>query len=87
MKFCVVVRCGDVEDVLFRMLGVFVMLWFMLLFLFGVLVLMVFDYLNGMWMIVLILLVVLLFVVGWKWLSCCVCCVLFKLMILLIMFM
>lgn len=69
MKFRAAVARGEVDDVSFRMPGAPVTSWLTLLFLFGVLVLMAFDYPNGTWTIASIPLVALLLVIGWKWLS------------------
>lgn len=68
------VDCGEMKVVLFWMLGVLFMLWFMFVFFVGVLVLMVFDYLGGMWIIVMIFVVVFVLVIGWKLVKCGVEC-------------
>lgn len=72
MCLCKVIKEGKVVKVSFRMLGVLFIFWLMLLFLFSVLVLMVFDYLNGIYIIGLILLLVVLLVVGWFGVCKCV---------------
>ncbi|WP_322084580.1 L-asparagine permease [Burkholderia sp. BCC1972] len=69
MKFRAAVKRGEAAAVPFRMPGAPFTSWLTLLFLFGVLVLMVFDYPNGTWTVASIPLVALLLALGWKWVN------------------
>lgn len=61
-----------VKFVVFKMFGVFVIFWLILFFLVGVLIMMVLDYLNGIWIVVILFVIVVLLVVGWFSLCKCV---------------
>lgn len=57
---------GKLADVDFRMPGAPVTSWLTLVFLFGVLVLQMFDYPNGTWTIAMIPVLAVIFSIGWK---------------------
>ncbi len=67
MKLRAAVARGEAEPATFRMPGAPVTSWITLAFLFGVLVLMAFDYPNGTYTVASLPVIALLLTLGWRW--------------------